>query len=71
MTVGQAIRDAAAKREALRQYAQAHDRFAELEQALVGRGCVISAEGAHVHALITLRAYRAELDDPQPVGLER
>lgn len=66
MTAAEAIRDIRARSEALRQYARAHDRFAELEQITVSRGRVHEAGGARVLALIALRAYRAELDDPEP-----
>jgi hypothetical protein len=69
MTVGQAIRDAAARRAVLYQYAQAHDRFADLEQRLVAKDCPIGASAAHDIALTVLRAYRAETDDPKPKGL--
>lgn len=71
MTTDRAIRDAVAKREAMRQYAIAHDRFANLEQAFLARGCPLSAEGVHIHALITLRAWLAEKDDPEPEGPRR
>lgn len=69
MNAAQVIRDASAKTAALYQYAAAHDRFSEAEQVLVGRGCHLVASLAHGYALIALRAYRAELDDPQPQGL--
>lgn len=59
------LRDMAARNAAIRRYARAHDRFAELEQANAGVDPV-EAEGAHVYALIALRATRAELDDPEP-----
>ncbi len=65
MNVTEMIRDATAHRTALLTYARAHDRFSDLEQA--NRTCdPIEAEGAHVYALIALRAYRAELDDLEP-----
>lgn len=70
MTAEQAIRDAAARREALRHYAAAHEKFAELEQTLTSRGSPVCAEGAHVYALIALRAWVLENDDPEPPGLE-
>ena len=59
------LRDAEAVRAARLRYARAHDKFAELEQrhALTNP---IEAAGAHEYALIALRAYRAELDDPAP-----
>ena len=57
------MRDMQARASAIRRYALAHDRFAELEQAHVGTP---EAEGAHQYALWALRAVRAELDDPEP-----
>ena len=68
MTVIDIIRDATARRTALYGYAQAHDHFSELEQALVGEGRVAESAGAHEYALIALRAYRAELDDQAPLA---
>lgn len=59
------LRDVAARREAIYRYAKAHDRFAEQEQELVTEHPV-EASGAHEYALIALRAYRAEMDDPTP-----
>ena len=64
MNAAEAIRDAAAKRVALYQYANAHDVFADLEQRLAGS---IESAGAHEFAIRALRSYRAELDDPEPV----
>ncbi len=66
MSVIELMRAAAARREALFRYAEAHDHFATQEQTYAGEGNVIEAEGAHAYALIALRAYRAELDDPMP-----
>jgi len=63
VNAAQAIRDAAAKRAALYQYANAHDVFDDLERRLSG----IEAEGAHGFALRVLRSYRGELDNPEPV----
>jgi len=71
MTAAEAIRDVKARTAALYQYAEAHDVFSELEQLLLGDGRACQASEAHEYALIVLRAYRAELDDPQPGGLER
>lgn len=51
---------------AVRRYAAAYDRHAEEEQALVAIGEYDRAQDAHDHALLVLRAYRAELDDPEP-----
>lgn len=55
-----------ARKAALEQYAHAHDHFSEQEQILKLRGQEVEAVGAHAYALQTLRAYRAELDDPEP-----
>ena len=55
-----------AEREAvLRQLARAHDEFSEREQLATLSGHHIEAEGYHRHALWLIRAYRAELDDPE------
>lgn len=61
------LRDIAARQAALRQLAAAHDRFSEMEQLLYAQGDVVDAEGAHKYAMWTLRAYRAEMDDREPV----
>ena len=63
------LRAAAARREARRRYLAAHERYAELEQLLVAQGRPIDAAGAHGFALLALRAYLAETDDPVPEGL--
>ena len=55
-----------ARKAVLRQLAEAHDRFSEREQVLVFEGLYAEAEGAHQMAWWLLRAYRAELDDPEP-----
>lgn len=55
-----------ARANALRRYAAAFDHFAELEQTAHVEGNVIEHEGAHRYALIALRAFRAEVDDPEP-----
>jgi len=55
-----------ARREAVRLYARAYDEWATEEQVLVAEGRYVEAEGAHVQALIVLRAYQRELDDPEP-----
>lgn len=65
MTAIELIRMAQAHRSALYTYARAHDKFAELEQRHTGQNPV-EAEGAHQYALRCLRAYRAEIDDPEP-----
>jgi hypothetical protein len=59
------IRDLKAKRACLAQLADAHDRFSEIEQMAHVHGETVEAEGAHRYALWVLRAYRAELDDPE------
>lgn len=56
----------AARQSVLRAYAAAHDRFSEREAQHRAAGDVVLADGAHRYALWTLRAYRAELDDPRP-----
>ena len=66
MSVIELIREAAARRTAIFTYARAHDHFATEEQTFAGEGKPIEAAGAHEYALICLRAYRAELDDPEP-----
>lgn len=63
------VADVAARMAAQYQYAKAHDRFAELEQLARSRNKPAEANGAHIFALIALRAYRAECDDPQPKEL--
>lgn len=50
----------------LHQLAFAHDHWSEEEQRLKGEGKPIEAQGAHELALAALRAYRAELDNPEP-----
>ena len=70
MTTAEAIRDVRARTAALYRYAEAHDHFSEQEQRLL-LFRPEQAEIAHQLAVRALRAYRAELDDPQPEGLER
>ena len=60
------IREAAARRAAIFAYAQWHDDYSTEEQTLTAEGRTFEAEGAHQFALILLRAYRAEMDDPEP-----
>jgi hypothetical protein len=55
-----------AKEAVLRQLAFAHDHWSEEEQLLVAQGHPIEAQGAHEYAVAALKAYRAELDDPEP-----
>ena len=60
------LRDIEARNTALRTYAQSHDRFSDAEQLYVAEGQHVMAEGAHTYALIALRAWLAERDDPEP-----
>jgi hypothetical protein len=62
-----AIRHRQAKRAVLRDIAKAHDRFAEEEQMHVLLGNDTEAVGAKWYADVTLRAYRAEMREPEPV----
>lgn len=64
MSIDYAPLVASARREAIRTYAAAYDRWAESEQVLVAEGMYADAQGAHEYAMWCLRAYRAELDDP-------
>lgn len=61
------VRDLEARKQALRTYAAAHDKFADREQELAGAS--VEAAGAHWYAYITLRAYRAECDNQEPSGI--
>ena len=56
----------AAREAVLAAIADAHDRFSEKEQIYTASGQHPEAEGAHRYALWCLRAYRAEMDDPDP-----
>jgi len=60
--------DATARAAALYRYAQAHDKFATLEQVMLQRQCPHMATIAHALALIALRAWLAEQDDPDVGG---
>lgn len=64
------VKDMTARREAIRMYAAAYDRFAEQEQVLVAEGMYAEAQGAHEFAMWCLRAYRVELDDPDPIDAD-
>ena len=66
MNTIEALRDAAAKSAVLRQYAVAHDHWAEQEQLETQRGHRIEAEGCHGFALVALKAYLAELKRDEP-----
>lgn len=62
----QVIRDVAARREALRQLAADFDRHAEDEQLLVERGFYAEAESAHEAGRLLVKAWAAEMSDPEP-----
>lgn len=66
MTPDAIFRDARARHDALEQYEKAHERLAELEQSLMGKGKVYEAQGAHDIAVAVLRGLMAEHDDPEP-----
>jgi len=55
-----------AQSAALRQYARAHDRFAELEQVEANQHHPFLAAGARLYARVIVRAWLAERDDPEP-----
>ena len=54
------------RKAVLRQLAAAFDRYAELEQQLALVGDYAQSEGAHQMGVRILRAYTAEMDDPEP-----
>lgn len=58
------FRELTARGHAVRQYALAHDHMSELEQVLRLEGRVVEAEGAHAYAMLCLKAYLAETDNP-------
>lgn len=62
----QLIRDLAIRRRALLNYAQMHESLSELEQMYIGVGRAYEAEGAAAWARVALRAYQAEINDPEP-----
>lgn len=66
MSTADVIRDSRARVAVLYQYAEAHDVFSEMEQRMMHRACVLEAAAIHEFAVRVLRAYRAELDDPEP-----
>lgn len=55
-----------ARKAVLRRYARAHDDWSVNHQMLVVSGDWAEAEGAHQMARTVLRAYVAEMDDPEP-----
>lgn len=59
------VRDMTARHDALANYARWFDEFSETEQVYQHEDRVYEAEGAHQFAVRLLRAYRAELDDPE------
>jgi hypothetical protein len=59
-----------ARKAVLEQLALAFDRYAELEQNLALVGNYAEAEGARLMGLTILRAYDAEMHDPEPDGLQ-
>lgn len=65
-TPAQLLRDMDARNSAIRRYAAAHDKFAEMEQIDIATGHPAEAQGAAIYAAWCLRAVRAELDDPEP-----
>ena len=69
MTGDDVIREAEARSAALRTYAAAHDRLAELEQMHMLAGNHAEATGARVIARQVLAAWHKELRDPVPEGL--
>jgi rRNA maturation endonuclease Nob1 len=58
-----------ARTAVIRQLAEAYDCHAEREQVMVFEGDYEPAQVLHEVAIRVLRAYRAEMDDPQPEGL--
>ena len=54
-----------ARRAALEQYAHAHDAWSEREQLAALEGDVAYREECHRYAVMVLKAYRLELDDPK------
>jgi len=63
------LRDAITRSNAIRFYATAYDHFAQEEQVCIAEGRMVEAEGAHHFALMLLRAYKAEIDDPEPKAM--
>lgn len=70
MTPADLIRDMNARSAAVRTYARAFDEWAQEQQSLVGEGKVTEAAGAGAYASWALRAYRSEIDDPEPKPAE-
>jgi hypothetical protein len=60
------LRDAITRANAIRFYATAYDHFAQEEQVCVAEGRMVEAEGAHQFCRMLIRAYKAEIDDPEP-----
>jgi hypothetical protein len=55
----------AAREAVLDRLGAAYEKFCELEQTLVHEGRYADAEGAHQYGMWVLRAYTAEMDDPE------
>jgi hypothetical protein len=68
MTTVRLVRDAKARTAVLYQYARAHDVFSELEQLLLGQGCVAQASEAHESALRVLSRLPRRAGRPRTGG---
>lgn len=66
-----ALRDAIAERTAMQTLAERYDYWREREQAHRLAEELYLAEGASRYAEWLLRAYKAELNDPEPTTLPR
>lgn len=62
-TLTRALRD---RERAIYAYAAMHDAWATAEQSLARKGREIEAAGARVMAQRVLRAWLAEVEDPEP-----
>ena len=60
------LREVHIRKEAQFSYARAYDRMSDLEQTETGKGHPALAAENHARALICLKAYKAELEDPEP-----
>ena len=68
MTAVETQRDKAARTAVLRQLAQAHEHFAELEQLCRAEGRVAEENGARQYVTWIRRALDAEMHDPSVAG---
>jgi hypothetical protein len=68
-TAAQDVRNMLARDSRMLDLANAHDRFAELEQMHWLLGNTAEAAGAKRYAEICLNAYVKEMRDPKPKGL--